>query len=172
MIRINLFFMTIIWVSCTFSFYMLAYKVKYFPGSLNMNQAASLIAEATAYISVGFLATKYRAKPLFTVFFSMSAVSGLLIILTGSNANAIFVILVLLAKFGVSAAFGLVYIAHPKMFPTLFSVSSMGIVNFISRLVTIAAPMIAEIAFPVPMLIFTAMCVISAISAFFLIESN
>ena len=37
MLRVNLILMTVIWVSCSFNYYMISYKVKYFPGSLNVN---------------------------------------------------------------------------------------------------------------------------------------
>ena len=81
------------------------------------------------------------------------------------------VFLVLLAKYGISAALVIIYVAHPKMFPTLFSVTSLGIVNIVSRFMTIFAPMVAEVEFPVPMLTFTILCLASVISASFLRET-
>ena len=150
---------------------MIAYKVKYFPGSLNVNQTASFSAEVIANIAAGVLASKFRPKYIFTGLFSVSAVAALLILFIGEEAKGAFVFMVLLAKFGITAAFCIVYVAHPKMFPTLFSVTSMGIVNIISRGVSVFAPMVAEVEYPVPMLTFTALCIASAIAALFLIET-
>ena len=58
------------------------------------------------------------------------------------------------------------------MFPTLFVVTSMGISNFVSRGFVILAPLVAEIAFPTPIIIFTALAILSGISAIFIIETD
>ena len=132
---------------------------------------ASLIAEALATALSGYLLTKFSAKNLLIPFFCISIAAGLIIIFYNSeNAGGFFVFLVLMAKFGISGAFTIVYVAHPKMFPTLFSVTSMGIANWVSRLMTSFAPMVAEVDEPTPMLIFTILCIISTICTFFLKE--
>ena len=149
---------------------MISYKVKYFPGNLNVNQTASFLAEIMANFAIGFLLSKFRPKYVFSLLYLLSSIAGVLIIIIGDSTSGAFVFLVLLAKFGVSAVFNGLYIAHPNMFPTLFSVTSMGIVNFVSRFATIFAPMIAEVTYPIPMTTFTTLCVASAILALFLIE--
>ena len=172
MILVNLLLMTVIWVACSFNFYMISFKVKYFPGSLNLNQFGSFTAECLGYIAGGFLLARFRSKAIFAGLFTLSAIAGVLIIMVGQNTGGFFVIFVLLAKFGVSAAFALVYVVHPKMFPTLFSVTSMGIVNIVSRFLTIFAPMVAEIKYPVPMVTFTLLCIASVLSSCFLRETT
>ena len=37
MIVVNLLLMTVVWITVVFNFYLINFKVKYFPGSLNMN---------------------------------------------------------------------------------------------------------------------------------------
>ena len=164
--------MTVVWVSCSFDFYLIGYEVKYFPGSLDLNQLASLTAELLGYLSAGFLLTRWKAKLLFLVSFSMSAVAGTVIVIMGRRAEHFFVVLVLLAKFGVTGAFGAVYVAHPRMFPTLFSITSMGFANFAARFATVFSPMIAEVEEPVPMAVFTALCIASALCSLCLKESK
>ena len=56
------------------------------------------------------------------------------------------------------------------MFPTLFGVTSIGIANFASRSVVIIAPLVAEIAFPVPMYIFAVSNMIAAVATMFIRE--
>ena len=111
-----------------------------------MNQMASLIAEGLAQIAAGYLMAKVKAKKLFVIFFSISTLAGTaIVVIGGKDVSQVFVLLVLLAKFGVATSFTILYVVHGKMFPTLFSVTSMGIANFLSRLLTIGAPMVAEI---------------------------
>ena len=59
----------------------------------------------------------------------------------------------MLSRFGTSAAFNLVYLANSAIFPTLFCSTAMGIANIIARIVTIGAPMAAEIPGHTPILI-------------------
>ena len=41
------------------------------------------------------------------------------------------------------------------MFPTLFNVTAIGISNIISAAILTISPFVAQIAFPIPMIIFT-----------------
>lgn len=73
---------------------------------------------------------------------------------------------VLVANFGIAAAFNICYISNIDTFPTLFSASAMGICNFFARVVSIASPEIAEIQpITIPIFIFAAFamggCVLS-----------
>lgn len=86
------------------------------------------------------------------------------------NPGYFFPVLVALARVGVQGTFTSVWITHPKMFPTLFAVTSIGISNIFSRSVVILAPMVAEIGYPTPMVIFTVINLIAAVSSLFLID--
>ena len=55
-----------------------------------------------------------------------------------------FAVFVLIAKFGISGAYNAVYIGNTQLFPTLFAVTAMGIVNFIARIAASFAPLAAE----------------------------
>ena len=126
------------------------------------------MAEGLAQVAAGYFSSKFKPKQLYVAFFTLSSIAGLAIVVMGnSEGDTLFIFLVLLAKFGVAASFTITYVVHGKMFPTLFSVTSMGIANFVSRLLTIAAPLVAEIEQPTPMLFFTTLCIASAVCAFF-----
>ena len=56
------------------------------------------------------------------------------------------------------------------MFPTMFAVTSMGIANLFSRTVGIFASVVAELPYPTPMIIFTAVNIVAGISALFIID--
>ena len=70
------------------------------------------------------------------------------------------------------ANFTIVHITHPMFFPTLFAVTSLGICNFAARFLVIFAPLIAEVAYPFPLVLITVLQVAAGVSALFLIEPN
>jgi len=70
------------------------------------------------------------------------------------NSGVEMPILTACAHVGVSCIGTTLYMTHPDYFPTLFAVTSMGIANFASRSSVIAAPLIAEIDYPSPMILF------------------
>ena len=73
--------MAVVWVTCSFNYYMMGYEVKYLDGDMNLNQMASLIAEAFAYIGVGCLMSKFSARRLLVSCFTLSAFAGIMIII-------------------------------------------------------------------------------------------
>jgi hypothetical protein len=68
---------------------------------------------------------------------------------------------VLLAKFGVSMALCMSYIATPVLFPIHLAATAFGITNFVSRLFGMLAPIIAEWEHPLPMEIVSIIAIIS-----------
>ena len=90
----------------------------------------------------------------------------------GMYGTWIFSILIAIARFGDTCCYAGIWIAHPRMFPTLFSVTSMGIASFFSRGIVIFAPMVAEVPFPIPMIVFTSLTAASGFTALFLIEQE
>ena len=81
-------------------------------------------------------------------------------------------VLVGLGRFGVVATFTSVYLTHPGFFPTLFAVTSMGISNLAARIFVIMAPLIAEVAYPAPVVVITILQIVGCVAAMFLIEPD
>jgi len=69
-----------------------------------------------------------------------------------------------LAVLGNTCAFGLSFITHTYLTPTLLSASSFGLANVIARFFGIFAPLIAEIDFPAPEVMFIVLQVIAIIT--------
>ena len=69
-------------------------------------------------------------------------------------------------------AFNTLYISNNKFFPTKFLASTFGLVNFISHLIAVGAPMLAEVEDPYPFGVFLMNAVIGAACSFFLKEMN
>ena len=70
------------------------------------------------------------------------------------------------------SVFVTVYQSHPPLFPTLFSARSMGISNIVARLVTILAPIVAEIDYPVPTIIILILSVVAGVCSSFIISAS
>lgn len=52
-------------------------------------------------------------------------------------------------------SFNVGYVSIPKLFPTIYVTTAMGAVNLVSHLITIGAPMVAELSEPIPMIIYS-----------------
>ena len=82
--------------------------------------------------------------------------------------GALIAVFVLFAKFGISFAFNISYLSTPQMFPTALCATAYGICNLFARLSTVIAPELAEAPDPVPMSIFSIMCIGAAFLPLFL----
>lgn len=128
------------------------------PGNIYNNNLASTVSEFGAIILSGFMYKKMGLKLSFTILLSVSVVGGILILIFSHNESKLWMpIFVLLAKFGISGGFNLSYCSTVYVFPTLFCATALGMCNFFARILTIFAPVIAEMDPPVPMALFTAL---------------
>ena len=73
-----------------------------------------------------------------------------------------------MAKFGVTCTFNINYSAHQYFFPTLFAATALGFCMFVARLFSALSFLFAEMDEPLPMIIFTCSCALTAVAAFFL----
>ena len=118
------------------------------------------------------LLSMFRAKHIFMAYSVMSAFSSasMLFIVDHNNPGWAVPVLVGLGRFGVVAMFTMVYLVHPGFFPTLFAVTSMGISNLAARIFVILAPLIAEVSYPVPVIVVTVLQIFAFVAAMLLIE--
>ena len=110
----NLLLITLVWMACAFSYYMINLKVKYFPGDFNINVMMLNVSDMIAYCIGGYLLRFSRAKIIFSCFFVMSALAGICIIMMSERSEEVgtsFVMLVILCRLGIAANYNVVYIA-------------------------------------------------------------
>ena len=114
--------MAYMWASCSFTYYMIAIYVKYIPGSIYTNSIASGTSEIAAYILAGMIYGKLGVRYTFQSFYALSVVGGACILFLGEKLaeSSWMPFFVILAKFGVSGGFNLVYVCSVDVFPTLF----------------------------------------------------
>ena len=70
---------------------------------------------------------------------------------------------VTIAKFGISSAYNMIYIASVALVPTILSSTVFGYCNVVARVLTIFAPEVAEQAYPFPMILCIMLVLIASI---------
>ena len=78
----------------------------------------------------------------------------------------------LITKFGINIAFTLCYLINAEYFPAIVCSRIFGICNIFARISTILSPLIAEIAPPVPMLVYVLFCAITMVASIFLTKND
>lgn len=157
----NLALMAYMWSAISFSYYMLAIYMKYLPGNIYTNNISSGSAELLAYVCAGLLYSKFKIRLSFSGLQTLSVIGGICIIFLGSETeSALMPFFVVLAKFGISGSFCILYVCMVDVFPTLFLVTALGVCNFFAKFLSIFASQVAERPAPLPMIIF---CTLNAL---------
>lgn len=148
-IKVNLFVLTLIWISCAFNHTVLTFRLKYFPGNIYWNGLLSATSDLIGTILSGVVFSYIGAKKNFQISFAVAAVGGILmylyIKLTGyttssKDVSKLYGFYILIAKLGICGAFNGIYCCFSDMFPPLFSVTAFGIANFFARFSSFFAP--------------------------------
>jgi hypothetical protein len=164
----NLMVMSYLWAACSFTYYMIAIYVKYLPGSIFVNTMASGFSEMIAYVAGGVIYARLGIKKTITILFTGSAAGGLMIMFLSGQSDLVISVFVIIAKFGISGVFTILYVCNGEVFPTMFAASALGITNFTSRFITIFSAEIAEVQPPIPMILFTSLSLLGAFLVWFL----
>ncbi len=127
------------------------------PGNIYTNSYASGGSELVAIAIAGFIYSKLGIKLSFSAAYLLSALGGLCILFIGEDSTFWMPFFVILAKFGISGGFVIVYVSTVDVFPTLFCATALGFCNFFARLLTILAPEVAEQPAPLPMILFVSL---------------
>jgi hypothetical protein len=135
------------WVSVVSSFYTIQFNLKYLPGNIYTNTYMMYIAAVTGSLSAGYLLKHISLKRMLISCNLTMCIGVLLILGFGFEHESEWLLpfLLLLSIFGCSQGFNTIYQGNNRLFPTLFTATSIGICNLIARGVTIASPEIAEI---------------------------
>ena len=159
----NLILMTCFWTTSSFNYYIMTFYLKYIPGNIFVNNTLAVTAMCMGHLFSGIVMQACGVKLTFIISFVLAALGGLLLVIFYNADGALIATFVLFAEFGISFAFNMAYVATPMMFPTALCSTAFGICNVFARFATILSPLIAELPDPVPMSVFTVMCIASAI---------
>ena len=135
----NLLIMIGIWCFTSFNFYLMSFQVKYLGGDIFQNTVITSISQTVAAIFGGVLYQKLGVKRTFALSFLLSMIGSTYLLHDNSP------LFILLARFGCSSCFCIVYLANADIFPPKFASTVFGLCNTASRILTITAPMVAEL---------------------------
>lgn len=153
--------MCVCWSAASFSYYMIGYYNKYIPGNVYTIIIVSSMAEVSSTLLTGVMATYIGCKKTFIICFTVGLVFGVSLVLLPESEIFLILIAVLLTKGGVSGAFNICYLITPEYFPILYTSSAFGVCNIFARSTTIFAFVIAEMTAPFPMIVYSALCLLS-----------
>ena len=150
------------WITVSFNYYLIGLFLKYIPGDIFQNTFVSGISELAAVLLSGILLEKFNAKVTLLSLFLISGISGLYLI-QNENGGLLTSVTIMSCKFGISAAFNVVYIITAAMFKAKIAATAFGVCNFFARFATIMAPFVAEWPSPLPISILSTLCFIASL---------
>jgi hypothetical protein len=166
-LRMNLIFLCVIWSAAMFNFYLITFYLKYFPGSIFKNSLFFALSDFASFTISGTILKKWNnPNRALLASFGLSGV-GAVIYLLFYWQHSLIPVFVILSRIGNSMAFNVVYISNNRFFPTKYLASTYGIVNFVSHLIAIGAPMLAEVNDPYPFTVFLLNSILGVACSFF-----
>jgi Na+/melibiose symporter-like transporter len=123
----NLLLMIYIWVASSFNFYLINYITKNLPGDFFMNSLISSITDVIVAALSGIAYAKMGLRLVFSTFFAISAVGGVLIIVLGESLEGYVPMMLSFAKGGIKIAIHVkisdegIHILHRPTPASLFS---------------------------------------------------
>ena len=148
-LRGNLIGCVLLWSMCSFNFYMLTFFMKYFPGNIFENSLCFAFSDLIAFTLSGLVIRYTTVVRGYKLVFLISSTGGVLYMLF-SNVPALIPVFLCLSRMGVTMAFNMGYISVPRLFPIKFQSTVYAIVNLFAHIIACFAPLVAEIAPPVP----------------------
>ena len=141
--------MSAIWSTCSFTYYLAKFQLKFIAGNVFVNSVTSSLADAFSRPVAYFAYKCMDTRRVMLMFFLISAFSSIPVMFSegASQSYKDYVVptCLLFANFGSCGNFSNLYIGHLDLFPLVFGTTTMGICNVIARFVTIFAPIVAEV---------------------------
>ena len=148
----------------SFNFYLINFYLKYIPGNVYINTMVASIGEAISAAVAGSILQ--LLGPRNAIAFT-SAISGLATVALWLAEVYGYInevpLFILLARFGVSALFPIMYMSTLLYFPSRYLGAVFGICNVAARATTVLSPMVAEIDTPIPEICSILICTLSVI---------
>ncbi|XP_053651819.2 organic cation transporter protein [Cherax quadricarinatus] len=173
-IRMRSFNMFFCWTVCTLLYYGLSYNSNSLAGNIFVNFIATMLVEVPSYIFTYLVLDRLGRKASLSFVFLLGGVACFISGFIPEGNYWLVVVPSLLGKFGISAAFAIVFIYSAEIFPTEYRSVALGACSMCSRLGGILAPFIASLADtykPLPLLIFGVLSLVSGCLTVFLPET-
>ena len=149
---------------CVFCSFLQVFQLKNLKGNLVENTLICFSTQFLAMTSAGVMHSYFGTKTTFTISYMIGCVGAISLIIFQENAE-LCPILIIVSVFGVSAAFGLCFIANTELIPTILSATVFGYCNVIARMFGILAPQVAELDHPTPEVMIAILTLLASIIA-------
>ena len=149
------------------NYYILAFYLKYFPGNVFTNSFTMGFSDIISYLIAGYV-LKYLGFKKSVVVSLLTAGLGAVLYLFFFHVSFMIPVFIVLCRIGNSMLLNIMYMTNSTLFPTQFVSSSFGILNFISHVFAVSAPIFSELPYPYPFFIYMINCVGALVSSMFL----
>ncbi|CAG9859099.1 unnamed protein product [Phyllotreta striolata] len=165
----------VIWIVNSFVFYGLSINATALSGSKYINFALVTLVEIPGYTLAWVCIQKMGRRYSLIGFLLLSGVTcTLTIFVQNTNLNWLVIMLFLIGKLGVTAAFSTTYVYTAEMLPTIVRSGGVGSMSTIGRFGALVAPFVPLLGLywaPLPMLIFGFLAIGAGLLAFKLPET-
>uniref|UniRef100_A0A8D2CX45 Solute carrier family 22 member 16 n=1 Tax=Sciurus vulgaris TaxID=55149 RepID=A0A8D2CX45_SCIVU len=139
----------IIWFTCSLGFFSLNLNAFNIINneSLQLILVGSLEIAATSFVSI-VLDRVGRRKVLICSLLCTVLVCGMLMVIPQENQNGTIwtIVVVMIGKFAIGSAFGLIYLYTAELYPTIIRSTAVGSGSMVCRVVSIMSPLSKEIS--------------------------
>jgi len=108
-----------VWIAVSVSYYITNFILKYLKGDIFLNSSVSALSEVLSLFMAGYFYLKFGLTAALTVSFVLGFV-GAIFIMVFESVPALMPFFVLLTRFGIGSAFGLIYLAN-FIFPITYA---------------------------------------------------
>lgn len=167
----NMFFC---WAVCTLVYYGLSSNSGTLGGNIFVNFIATMLIEIPSYVFSYLVLDRMGRKGTLSFVLLLGGVACFISGFIPEGYDWLVVVLSLLGKFGIAAAFAIVYIYSAEIFPTEYRSVGVGSCSMCARVGGVVAPFIASLADvykPLPLLIFGILSIVSGCLIVFLPET-
>ena len=156
-----------IWMLTSTIYYLIDFQLRFFGGDVYSNTMAVALVGIPASLFSGYLVQKAGVKISLIVFSTITVVGSILLI-TLFNYKSLMPYMIFISKGGIAAMFSVTYIANSQLFPAIFAGTAFGIGNFSGKMMSLFAPMLAELEEPIPLYIVSVLAVLLFMVSLFL----
>ena len=161
--------MTVVQSTTMFNFYLLAYMVTTFE-QVYLAQFVGLLSELVSTFTAGLVMNKLGTKRALITFYSISGFGAIMMIFYGlSHTDSLaFPAIYSLCRFGTCGVYVIMIAANARIFYVENAASAFGFGSFFTQLACTAAPLVAIISQPTPMVIFAANVIFALLASLLL----
>ena len=143
--------------------------MKFVEGSLVKNTLGSQFAEFTADALSGFIYSFLGPRYGFASSY-LIGICGSIFLMIYWYEKSYILLLIIAAKFGISSAFNMSFIASIELIPAIFAASVFGYCNVLARIITMGSSVIAELDYPTPLIVVISSASAAGVVSLFLVQ--